>query len=349
MAAARNNRIRNDFKPWHSHIAISLVCLALGACQSPVPAPVPVEPTAPAPVKPAAPVTPVPEPIVALPAPNPPPKLIARHFPESSVLSPDLDRAPARIEYSNRISTRKQHGKFQPGWKYREDRNGRIVGFELSNHGGNAILPPRYDSAKNLFYTRDFQFHFEGRARQDIHLMVSDWVPSQHQGFRLSGILNSVMMFFPRRYLPAIVHDNDRIIVTLPTGEDVFFDAETLEIVGGVLFESPVDLSPDRNRRKFPSVHYKGAGLWLRADSRGSDPRLGTIAHVSNGTARPSCAAGNCEVCKFPARDLWRQSGAVNFKFPTDTEFDQFLAQHCNLAIPDVGLRKQANEISLRP
>lgn len=292
---------------------------------------------------------PEPPPLVVVPPMAPkPPKLISRRFPESTLTAPELDRAPGRVEYQNRVSSRQQERKQAHGWKYREDRAGRVVGFEFSNHGGNPILPPHYDGSKNLFYTRDFQFRYEGRARQDIHLIVSDWVPSYNQGFRLSGILNSIWLFFPRRFLPAIVQDGDRTILTLPTGEDVIFDSRSFEIIGGVLEESPVDLSHDRNKRQFPAIKYTGEGLWLRADSRGSDPRISTVALIGVGANHPSCRNGDCNICKIPAQELWQQTGAANFKFATDHDWGRHLHQRCNLAIPDVTPRSTANELSAR-
>jgi hypothetical protein len=83
-----------------------------------------------------------------------------------------------RCDYNTLIATRSSAAPQNSGWRYRITRRGEIVGFEFSNYGGNRILLPRRDASKNQFYTRDFQFRFDERARQDIHLMVSDWVPS---------------------------------------------------------------------------------------------------------------------------------------------------------------------------
>jgi hypothetical protein len=46
--------------------------------------------------------------------------------------------------------------------------------------------------------------------------------------------MNSLMLFFPRKFLPAIVNVGERNIVNLPTGEAIEFDASTHEIRGGV-------------------------------------------------------------------------------------------------------------------
>src|SRR6266576_854132 len=271
-------------------------------------------------------------------APKPHPETIARLLPESRIGTPEKDLASRRLEYNTLITSRSSASRQTAAWQYRMTRQGQIVGFEFSNYGGNRILPPRRDALKNQFFTRDFQFRFDERARQDIHLMISDWVASRDRVFRLSEIANSLMLFFPRVLLPAVVNFGERYIVTLPTGEEVEFDAETHEIRGGVFSESPVDLNPDRTARKFPGVEYSGKGVIVRVNSRGTDPRINNTAMISTGTAPQNCDHGiSCNQCQVPSKDLWDQSGAVRFKFATDVDFDRFLVARCGFALPRVG------------
>ncbi len=217
------------------------------------------------------------------------------------------------------------------------NRRGEIVGFEFSNHGGNPILAPRRDAVKNQFFTRDFQFRFDERARQDIHLMVSDWVPARDRVFRLSEIMNTLMLFFPRKFLPAIVSSSGRNIITLPTGEEVEFDAETHEIRRGVLSETPVDLNPNRQARQFPGIDYRGSGVVVRVNSRGVDPRIGTTATVTSGAKLSSCDKGaSCNQCQIPSKELWDQTGAVRFKFSTDADFERLLIARCGFSLPEI-------------
>lgn len=266
--------------------------------------------------------------------------------PESVLAAPDRDTASLRVAYDTLVSTRATMSKRSAGWQYRRTRDGKIVGFEFSNHGGNPILPPRRDGARNQFFTRDFQFRFDDRARQDIHLLITDWVPSQDRQFRLSELMNSLFHFFPRVTLPAIRNDGDRNIVTLPTGEQVEFDAATHEIRGGALGEAPVDLTADRSRRKFPRVEYRGQGVVVRSDARGVDPRIGTTAIITHHAPSPECGSGGpCARCEVPSRELWEQSGATRFKFATDDAFDDFLSSRCGFRLPRrVGFPR--NEIS---
>ena len=102
-------------------------------------------------------------------------------LPESIVGAPGKELASPKIAYDTVLMERAPHASIHAGWQYRKDRQSQIVGFEFSNRGGNRILPPRYDIGKNLLFTRDFQFRFDDRARQDIQLFISDWaaVPGQ--------------------------------------------------------------------------------------------------------------------------------------------------------------------------
>ena len=268
---------------------------------------------------------------------------LERSLPESLLAAPTKDLASRAVDYGTMLSSRTANEVLKTGWQYRRTRQGQIVGFEFSNHGGNPILPPLRDATKNQFFTRDFQFRFDDRARQDIHLMISDWAPSRDRVFRLSELMNSLMHFFPRSYLPAIVNAGDKIIVTLPTGEDVEFDAVSKEIRAGVLTEAPVDLNPAPAGRKFPAVNYLGQGVVVRADSRGADPRLGAKAIIASGAPAPLCdQPGGCRQCEVPAKELWEQSGAVRFKFPTDQEFDRYLTARCAFGLP-----RQGNDFSI--
>jgi hypothetical protein len=266
-----------------------------------------------------------------------PKEIIARVLPESLIVPPNNSSASRAVDYNTLIATRSSTAQKNSTWRYRTTRRGEIVGFEFSNYGGNRILPPRRDAFKNQFYARDFQFRFDERARQDIHLMISDWVPSRDRVFRLSEIMNSLMLFFPRKFLPAIVNAGEKNIVNLPTGEAIEFDASTHEIRGGVFLETAVDVNPDGSARKFPGIEYRGQGVLLRVDARGKDPRIATIATITIGTPPENCAGAiGCNRCQVPSKELWHQTGAERFKFSSDAEFDQFLIAHCGFGVPAV-------------
>jgi hypothetical protein len=258
-------------------------------------------------------------------------------FPESVGGVPETELASPKINYDTVLLERVFTPKVHAGWQYRKDRQNRIVGFEFSNRGGNRILPQRYDIAKNLLFTRDFQFRFDDRARQDIHLFISDWAPSRDKQFRLSEIMNSIMLFFPRNNLPAIAVSGQRYVVSLPTGEQVDFDAKTLEVLAGVFAETAVDLNPDRKARKFPGINYLGKGVTVRADARGVDPRIGTTATITTGMPAADCQGPDCRQCQVPSKELWHQGGPVRFKFSTDADFDRYISSRCGFTIPQNG------------
>lgn len=304
-----------------------LSVLFLNACRStPVTPETPNEPQAERPPNEVPPETAQPSPSQVPTKPT-----IARVLPESQIVAPAKDQtASRRLEYNTTVRTRPAPGS----WQYRVNPRGEIVGFEFSNHGGNPILPPRRDAVKNQFFTRDFQFHFDERARQDIYLVISDWVPSRDRVFRLSEIVNSVLLFFPRKILPAIVDSGARHIVTLPTGEEVEFDGASHEIRAGALSETPVDLGADRQTRRFPGVEYRGSGVIVRADARGADPRVGTVAAIMPASACP--AGASCNPCEVPAKDLWDQDGAARFKFSSDADFERLLVARCGFSLPSV-------------
>jgi hypothetical protein len=275
-----------------------------------------------------APEPPIPPAAIVPPAP-------LRLLPESVLSAPERESVAPAIKYDTVLTKRSVQIAAHSGWQYRNNRQSQIVGFEFSNSGGNRILPHRRDISKNQLYTRDFQFRFDDRARQDVHLSVSDWVASRDKQFRLSELMNSVVLFFPRNYLPAVVTVGDRNIVTLPTGEEVEFNAHTHEVSGGVFSEAAVDLNPDKRLRQYPAIHYTGKGVMVRADARGSDPRLGAVATVTTGSPSPECVQGRaCSQCEVPAKEVWAQTGAARFRFAQDEDFHRYLLSRCAFGLP---------------
>lgn len=344
-AGCRSNRIlqmkETDQRQGCAVIIALFLSVVLAACRTgpiqsrpePEPASEKPLPQEPAPQQPAVP----PQAPPALPHPPAPAK--EARWPESRIAPPEKDFAALHVDYNTTIRER-PGAAANASWRFRTNKNGQIVGFEFSNPGGNRILLPRREPVKNQFFTRDFQFRFDDRARQDIHLLISDWVASRDRLFRLSELMNTVMLFFPRAVLPAIVDAQSRNVVTLPTGEEVEFDALTHEIVAGALREAPVDLNPDRAARKFPEVGYHGKGITVRADARGNDPRIGTTAVISTGSPPAGCEHGAaCSRCEIPAKDLWEQSGAARFKFANDRDFERFLTSRCGFHVPEVGMK----------
>lgn len=186
--------------------------------------------------------------------------------------------APAREEIRERhryTGSLRYLSKPELGYRFYEAKGKpRIVGFSLTNHGSKHINPR---GLSEFGAKRQFDFLFADRAREDIHLAVSDDV-------NISGRYSHDNMFrelhfFPRLQIPTIqkTADNQQLKVTLPTGEYVYFDAWNKEIVSGVLSEEPIDFTANRHQRHNPGVRYHGRNLVITVAQRGEAPRRATV------------------------------------------------------------------------
>jgi len=239
---------------------------------------------------------------------------------ESVSSAPDQANAPNQVgglDYQS--ASRITHGDYDVTYGNEKDD---IQGFSFANHGPNSVVTIATRGI-GMGPERDFEFAFPARARQDIKMIVTD-VPTEF----LSQRMESYFYFFPRKVLPSIQWPKDGtsiFTVTLPTGESVQFNTVSKEMVGGVLKETaPIDLGPDRFKRKFAAVEYTGTGVYVRVDKRGADPRLGTMAVIHQGT----------KTCKVASAKLFDQdpSSAVLFKFSTDEAFNEFLKKTCHMS-----------------
>ena len=189
----------------------------------------------------------------------------------------------------------------------------RPVGFEIHMKGPNAMAGNPIDPAESV--TRDWRFVSKNGSRRETYISLTDDAGSG----KLSQLMESVIVLIPRKGRPHIERVGDQNIVTLTTGEQVVFNALTNTIVSGVLTERPVDLNPDRFKRKFAQVSYTGAGISIRADKRGEEPRLITT------TATVTQQGKSCQV---PAADLWVNPSTA-FKFNNDENLLRYLNTKC--------------------
>nr|BFD60020.1 hypothetical protein CKG001_21270 [Bdellovibrio sp. CKG001] len=189
--------------------------------------------------------------------------------------------------------------------------------FKLFNRGPNRIVPSKAENRDRIW-----TFEYEGGARQDLGFYISDSPNST-----LSHIQETYMMVFPRKTLPHIRVEGNRQIVTLPTGETVTFNAQTREVIGGVMSEDG-PITKGGTKLDPPKVTYRGSGVVVRVDARGDEPRL-----QKNGTATISKQG---RTCKVPTKDLWpdqRQSSAAHFKYFSDSDFDTYLKSKCGFGL----------------
>ena len=208
----------------------------------------------------------------------------------------------------------------------------QITGFTLTNNGSPRINPR---GAGHGGASRTFDFLFADRAREDIHLMVSDDV-------NLSGRYSHDNMFrelhfFPRNQLPSIVKtaDGKRLKVVLPTGEEVYFDAWSKEIVSGVLSESPIDFTRDRHQRHNPEIDYHGHNLMITVAQRGEAPRRASVWGKTK-FAEVRYPAKYQRACRLSPGLIWDQKPKagdhdpkLTMLYPTDAALFDTIEQQC--------------------
>jgi hypothetical protein len=204
--------------------------------------------------------------------------------------------------------------------------------FSFVNVGDNSIVT-RPDSS------RTFNFEYPEQANQNLSLEIDD-APND----TVSHTMHSIFMFFPRKQLPLVEQLSNTMEITLPTGEKVIFQKESKEIVTGVLEEGPVDTGPDRFKRQYADIKYKGLGVVLRVNARGQSPQLGQFENIKidmdhglKGSAEVLILNGSTgQRCRRPKSDFWEplDVSPIEFKFPTDKAFDAYLKSKCGFSLP---------------
>lgn len=208
-------------------------------------------------------------------------------------------------------------------------------GFGFENLGDNRIV----DTNRNKNSQRDFSFEYLEQARQNLAMQVDD-APNG----TVSHGMHSIFMFFPRKHMFLVEQLTGTIDVTLPNGEKIVFQKDSKEIVDGVFTEGPVDVSADRTKRTYADLKYQGKGVILRVNARGQSPQLGQFetTKIDNEFG----VKGSVDVlimngatgqrCRRPKADFWEpiDVSPIEFKFPTDEEFDLYLKKNCGFGLP---------------
>jgi len=224
---------------------------------------------------------------------------------------------------------------------YKPSDRQQLIGFTLINDGSQHINP---HGGSHGGASRTFDFLFADRAREDIHLLVSDDV-------NLSGRYSHDNMFrelhfFPRNQLPSIAKSKDgkRLKVVLPTGEDVFFNAWNKEIVGGVLSEKPIDFNRDRYKRHNPKIQYHGKNLVITVAQRGEAPRRATVWGQTK-YAEVYYPAKYPRACRLSPALLWDQrpkpgdnDPRLTMRYATDAALFNTIEQHCGWDLSELRL-----------
>ncbi|WP_408098063.1 hypothetical protein ACJVC5_03820 [Peredibacter sp. HCB2-198] len=227
-----------------------------------------------------------------------------------------FERDVARIDRYNYITARNDVSKIFRT-EYGADDNEVLFkrGFSFTNFGPNDIVPTEPNDSFE-YPTRDFFFVSDDGAKRDTYLWMTDYVGSG----RTSDYFETMLVFLPRIGQMHVEEQDQNLIVTLNTGEEMVVFKKYKTLIGGVMTEQPVDLNPDRAQRKFAQIDYTGKGIMLRSDAKGADPRLAkTVSVIKKGLP----------ACKIPGPTFWTQDGHPKFKFVNDEDAYAVIKEKC--------------------
>lgn len=243
---------------------------------------------------------------------------------------PERDGIRDRYRYDRSISATDIDGLryffYEPG-------NARsVVGFSFQNKGSPKVNPA---ALKRKGARREYAFMFADRARENIHLAINDDV-------KISGRFSHDNMFrelhfFPRRQLPALDIDHAKGVlkVTLPTGEPVLVDEDTMELVGGALKEAPIDFNKSRHLRRNPEVRYQGEYLAITVAQRGEAPRRAKVWGQTK-YAEAYYPAKYSKPCRLSPKHIWDQrpkpgdnDPKLTMLYKTDAELFAVVEKQC--------------------
>lgn len=245
-------------------------------------------------------------------------------------VAPERDGIRDPFRYDRAISTTNVDGLRY--FFYRPQRQRSVVGFAFLNDGSATVNPA---GLKRKGPRREYAFHFADRARENIYLAVNDDV-------KISGRFSHDNMFrelhfFPRKQLPSMeMKPGEGVIeVTLPTGEEVLFDRNSMELVGGALKEAPIDFNRSRHLRRNPEVRYQGQFLAITVAQRGEAPRRAKVWGQRK-FAEVHYPAKYSKVCKLSPGHIWDQKPAPGDNDPkltmlhrSDTELFAVIERRC--------------------
>lgn len=254
---------------------------------------------------------------------------------QEKVTSPEIVLKTTISPVKDELELLNQHGFQSPRVGDGRGSNNPTDGFSIENSGDNQIV----DATRNPYQQRVFNFDYPEQARQNLSLEVYD-APND----TVSHTMHSIFWIFPRKNVHLVEQFADAIQVTLPNGEKMIFNKDSKEIVDGVFAEGPVDTTKDRFKRRYPDLKYKGRGVVLRVNARGQSPQLGEfekgkidLEYGTTGSAEVLIMNGQTgQRCRRPKTDFWLplDVNPIEFKFPTDEEFDVYLRNNCGFGLP---------------
>ncbi len=150
-------------------------------------------------------------------------------------------------------------------------------------------------------------------ALNETYLYVIDFAggPDSHDQ-------KSVIFLFPRVEIPRVTEVGNEVELLLPTGEKVFFDAQTGAINGGALKEGPIDLNRVYRKRAQPNVEYTGEFISVRLNHAFEEPTIG---------AEKAVIQQKENVCILMRNRLFNREGKLLAK--NDEEFLAAINREC--------------------
>ena len=292
--------------------------------------------------------------------------IIAGNLPPSHAAEFQKWQRLAHISQPERLQTRNQHryvrsysGTEISGIRYMSYQpddikpakpagGKKILGFQLIDTGSRHINPA---GLRQPGPSREYLFSFPDRARQEIHLMVTDDVDIAGR-YSHDNMFREIA-FFPRTYLPTIRRsaDGEQITVLLPTGEQVHFSSSERTITGGVLSEQLIDMNPNRHQRQHPQVQYHGNFLAITSTQRGDSPRNARVWGQQR-YAEVVYPSKYQQPCRLPRGRIWDQRPLPGDRDPrldmlhrTDEQLFRLVEQACGWDLSE--LRKPPSLLRL--
>lgn len=237
---------------------------------------------------------------------------------------------------------------------------GTVVGFSVR---GGKLGPDKPQVEDGITYSieeyggtypkRYYDYKFEGRSHQSDFTVADFPVTEEYnsqgkvkQRYGSTEIRLTHYTFFPRKVVPSIKKREDKLLMTMSTGEQMVLDAKTGKVIDGVGKEvpgkKPVETRTGKKRFYPPTDFvYQGQGLWIESVTGDTDTRRpGNIIPVK------ANVDGKIQECKMKSEDLWSlsvgshlkpdQAGYLNSyytcfqnKFKTDKEFYEMIHKQC--------------------
>jgi hypothetical protein len=242
------------------------------------------------------------------------------------------------------------------------ERDLKVDGFEISaeKYGKDSIYIEDGTAYSDMIMNPKRDFSYEGVDHKDAMFSVVDSPIKEKYGangkvidrYSSTDIKITNYMFFPRRVTPTVKIRDDKMYMTLITGEKVVFDAKTGKVLDGAFIETPDNKTETRTKEKrfYPDSNftYRGEGIWLEAPVTYNTDyrRAGSIIPIK------SLIDGKSYQCDVKSEDLfetnwgyympqenegWLNSGwsCFRFKFETDQAFYAFIKEKCpNFKMP---------------